>query len=227
MLSGEWAFCGQQRTNKAMIDVSTYKYRIKRSLRGCRLRPSIGLCLFEEGYCADVFGYLISLPFLDRWHHYPDEIMERWGAYYQDNAVVFNWKNSYKFIHMPWDWDHIKTEVRRPDETWAKKHYSWDGGEPDDRWGGTYPYTYTLKNGTVQERLATIFVERREWRRKFLKWCPLFAKVRISLDISFNGEVGEQSGSWKGGTIGCGWDLKKGESPLDALRRMEKERKFT
>ena len=81
--------------------------RIRRSLRGCKLRLSLGITLFEEtGYCLDFLGFLIALPFLDRWVYHPVEILDRWGFYYADNALVFNWKNKYKFIHMPWDWDH-------------------------------------------------------------------------------------------------------------------------
>lgn len=62
--------------------------RTKRSLRGCRLRPSLKLVLFEEGYCLDLLGFLISLPFMDRWHRYPTEICDSWGLYYMDSALV-------------------------------------------------------------------------------------------------------------------------------------------
>ena len=41
------------------------------------------------------------------------------------------------------------------------------------------------------------------------------------------GAPGERNGSWKGGVLGCGWDMLKGETPLDTLRRMERERRFT
>jgi hypothetical protein len=39
-------------------------------------------------------------------------------------------------------------------------------------------------------------------------------------------EVGEEAGSWKGGVLGCGYTLLPNETPLQCLRRMEKERKF-
>ena len=100
------------------------------------------------------------------------------------------------------------------------------GKEPDSRHEEQFAYHYTLKSGEVQERIATIHVERREWRQKWLRWCPLFAKKSTSIDVQFNGEVGERTGSWKGGTIGCGWDLRKGETAEQALRRMERERSF-
>ena len=39
-------------------------------------------------------------------------------------------------------------------------------------------------------------------------------------------EVGKKKGSWKGGCIGCSYDLKPGETPEECLKRMEKEREF-
>lgn len=216
-------------------------HRVRRSLRGCRPKLSLGLSLFEEGFDLDFFGFLIALPFLDRWAYDPHEIMEKWGVYYYQAAIVFCWGRESKRVHMPWDYDHIKHEVRRPDGSWVPYVASYDvgplrvvndagatmgGKEPDGRWEATYPYRYTLKDGTVQERTAKCHVERREWRQKWLKWCPWFALKRQSLDVEFNDEVGERTGSWKGGCIGCGWDMLPNESPEQTLRRMEAERKF-
>jgi len=89
----------------------------------------------------------------------------------------------------------------------------------------TYDYVYRLKNGQTQIRQATVFVERRTWR---MKWWPLlpFRKVRTSIDVHFSDEVGEGTGSWKGGCVGCGYGMLHGETPLECLRRMEQERKF-
>lgn len=89
----------------------------------------------------------------------------------------------------------------------------------------TYDYKYTLKNGEVQHRKATVFVERRTWR---MRWWPLlpFKKVSTSIDVAFDSEVGDRSGSWKGGCTGCGYEMKHGETPLECLRRMERERTF-
>lgn len=89
----------------------------------------------------------------------------------------------------------------------------------------TWDYRYTLKNGTVQYRKATICLHRMTWR---MRWWPLlpFKKVSTSIDVKFNGEVGEGAGSWKGGTIGCGYTILPHETPFKCLRRMESERKF-
>ena len=211
--------------------VYVYKRRfwreLKLSLRGCRFKLSLNLDLFEEGFCLDLFGFLIPLLFLDRYRYQPYEIMESWGIKYFERAIWLHWGRKYKSIYMPWMLDHMKVEVLRPDGRWVPYVASYDHGkEPDGRWQESYPYQYRLRSGEVQERTATIYVERREWRQKWLRWCPLFAKKSQSIDVQFSDEVGERSGSWKGGCIGCGYEMRKGESPRDTLRRMERERVF-
>jgi hypothetical protein len=115
-------------------------------------------------------------------------------------------------------------EVQRQDGSWVLYSPEWrEGSEPDGRHSEMHPYTYVLNNGEVQERMATIYKERRTWHRK---WLPFCTKVVTSISVEFNGEVGERSGSWKGGCTGCGYDIREGETMLECLRRMEIERKF-
>lgn len=109
----------------------------------------------------------------------------------------------YAAFDMPWAWRHRKHEVL---------------SEPK-----SHPYTYRLRSGEVQERTATIKEERRLWTRP---WLPYKRESRY-IDISFSDEVGERSGSWKGGVLGCSFDMLEGETPLTTLRRMEAERRFT
>lgn len=110
--------------------------------------------------------------------------------------------SAHRSFYMPWAWKHRLHEVLT---------------EPE-----THPYTYTLRSGEVQHRMATIKVYRRTWTRW---WLP-FKRVSTSIDVEFSDEVGERSGSWKGGCIGCGYEMRPGETPLQALRRMELMRKF-
>lgn len=208
----------------------SYIKRIKRSLRGCRPRLSFSLDLFEEEYCLDFFGFLIALPFLDRWHREPEEMMESWGfsVYWADRYVVWRWGSYWKSIDMPWAFRHLITEVRKPDGTWVEAIEEWTAkeGESDGRWKETYDYTYTLKSGEIQHRKADIHVRRMTWVWRWTYWLKWPRKVRTSIDIRFDDEVGERTGSWKGGCTGCGWDLKPNETPLESLRRMERERVF-
>lgn len=84
-------------------------------------------------------------------------------------------------------------------------------------------YTYMLKNGEIQKVTAKCYKDKRQWHRK---WFPFLKMVRVSIDINFSDEIGERSGSWKGGVLGCGYDMLKNETMKQCLRRMEKERKF-
>lgn len=215
-----------------------YWRRIKRSLKGCRPSFSLGLLSFEEGFTLDVFGLMLALPyFFNRWHKEPEEIMDRWGFYYfpDGSDFVVEWGRFHKRFAMPWSMKHICHEVLTPSGKWVPEKT--DYSKPDDiygghqwrvdgRWVGYYVYRYRLASGELQVRTATVHVERREWRQRWLSWTKRFAKVRTSIDVAFSGEVGERTGSWKGGCIGCGYDIKPGESAEQALRRMESERVF-
>lgn len=206
----------------------SFRNELRRSLRDCRFRPSFGLCLFEEGYSLNLFGFFVPLLFLDRWAREPHEIMESWGVSYADKSLHLNWGSRYKIFWMPWLREGVQHDVLREDGTWAKRTYSWDG-EPDRRHVTSHPYRYVLRDGTVQDRTATVHVERSRyvWRcvRKMPLFWPLFA-WKYYLEVQFSDEVGERSGSWKGGCVGCGYEMKPGETALDTLRRMERERVF-
>lgn len=186
--------------------------------------------------------FFISLPFIRS--KYDECDPPRYGFYFYSEdswyptSFVWCWGRKVKFFHMPWDYDWVRTSVLRKDGEWEHETTQEKlGGERNKRfrdkelwegvfWKETHPYTYVLKNGTVQERTATIGVEEREWRPRWFKWTSLFKFVRKTISVEFNDEVGERTGSWKGGTLGCGYDLLPGETPLECLRRMEKERSF-
>lgn len=153
--------------------------------------------------------------------------------FYIGGGGNFEGGRKWKTIHMPWSFEWCRTSMLLKGGEWAhslrgkgnRKDFYKDEWK-DKQWAETHPYTYTLKNGIVQKVEATIIVQEMEWRQRWLMWTKLFNKVRKSINIDFNQEVGEQTGSWKGGTLGCGYDLLPDEEPIDCLRRMEKERKF-
>ena len=125
-----------------------------------------------------------------------------WLYYGQDTGKSVDRGRFGKTFYMPWAWRHLKTEVLSGKET--------------------YPYRYILRNGEMQERTATINAVCMTWWRP---WLPFF-RSRSYIHVEFNEEVGEGINSWKGGTIGCGYDMKRGETARQALCRMERERKF-
>jgi hypothetical protein len=174
-----------------------------------------------------LFNVYVRLAFLQRFAREPEEMMETWGISYSTAPATLwlRWGARYKLITMPWcDWHHVSTEVLLPDGTWAPEVNSWERDKtPDGRHTETHPYNYLLRNGEVQRCTATIFVERRTWRLRRLRF---IRKSRTSIDVSFSEEMGEGRGSWKGGTLGCGYDLKPNETPRECLKRMERERRF-
>lgn len=149
------------------------------------------------------------------------------------------WRRGVSVSVDPFEWKFQRHEVRCGGElcTMRSDHYlmpywmpfvgSWEADKlPDGRDVYVFPYTYTLKSGEVQVRTAMVFVSRMTWRPLCLQWTSLFEKERTTIDVTFSDEVGERTGSWKGGTTGCSYELRPGETPEECLRRMEKERKF-
>lgn len=86
-----------------------------------------------------------------------------------------------------------------------------------------HSYRYIRRSGEVQKRTATCTLEERKWHRK---WFPFLTLTSRVIDVEFSDEVGERSGSWKGGTTGCSYEMRLGETIEGCLRRMEAERKF-
>jgi len=208
------------------------------------------LCLFEEGYSLHVHlgwpNIFIKLPFLRRWHREPHEMMESWGLSLFTSDVHLNWGRRGKIIDLPWKATWVRTSLLLADGTWVHEtrmrrcqfpnypltdsrrqpHGTWFKIKEEHAWSETWPYKYMLRSGEVQQRNATLRVEEREWRWKWVAWLPFPRGIQRSIDVRFDDEVGERSGSWKGGCVGCGYDLRPHEMPVDALRRMEAERKF-
>jgi hypothetical protein len=184
---------------------------------------SLALCLFEEGFIADVFGLFIPLPLKSREVH-TDEIMESWGfsVSFADRCIHFNWAHHTRIWEFPWAFKHYSTHVRDAAGSW--NHKRCDAVE-DLRYEQTFPYVYVLESGERQERTATVYVERMEWRWRWFPH-PITAKVSVTIDVTFNEEIGERVGTYKGGTVGCDWEMLPGESMGEAVARMEAERKF-
>lgn len=158
----------------------------------------------------------------------------RYGFYFMERYFVWQWGHDtgrskdrrvrWSF-DLPWAWSHIRHSFYWPD---GKLHHHAAKGEyrhPEET-QLSFPYTYTLRSGTVQHRTATVNGEEMEWRWNWLKWLPWPRKIRRSIGVSFDDEVGEETGSWKGGCMGCGYEWKRDETLEQALRRMERERKF-
>lgn len=203
-----------------------------------RWSVTIGLALFT---------IYLSMPFLNWLNRDLSEDGESgfgdtWGFSYRfgrewGESLHLNWGGRCKIVHMPWSMIWVRTSYLAADGNWLHEkssdpkdftdHWHWKKNEVEPaQWREAYPYSYTLKNGTVQNCTATVTVDEMEWRRRGWPWSKVGRKVRQYIDITFDAEVGERAGSWKGGVLGCSYDLRPGETPLQCLRRMERERKF-
>lgn len=108
----------------------------------------------------------------------------------------------FTIIAMPWQWRQRQHNILTKPEF--------------------HSYQYRLKSGEVQDVVAEINIETRMYVRP---WIP-YKKTWKYIDIEFSEEVGERRGSWKGGCLGCSYEMLPGENALQTLRRMEAERKF-
>lgn len=191
-------------------------------------RPRINLDLI-------FFSLSLILPFRNSWTDECDP--PKWGLAIHNNTVwIYRggkgnmkgggkwWTWNIPFITMDW----VRTSILLKDDTWEhetkgnhKSFYKDEWKEKQKSW--TYDYTVKYDGEVIP---TTIYVDEREWRPKWLKWTKLFAKTRRGIDVHFSKECGKRKGSWKGGTLGCGYELLSNETPLDCLKRMEKERNF-
>jgi hypothetical protein len=182
----------------------------------------------------------------------PDGYQESnsYGFYFDTDALVLQWKGENEFMYYPWElvyhsyyeqveYQNIsKLPHAIPEVRWVKiedtqdtlisgsYHKSTNGPHGQLAKKYNFPYTYTLNSGKIQYRTATVYVCRREWRRRWLGFTSLFSHGETCIDVQFNEEVGERSGSWKGGVTGCSYKMLPGETSKMTLERMEKERKF-
>jgi len=202
----------------------------------------LGLSYQEAG--DDSYAHLHIMPIfgnifihLNRKYNYDNTYEEerQWGfTYYfsrdMRHDIHLKFGDKSKIIELPTMWEWQRTSTLLNDGTWDNEtkgnRKPFTGEENLNIFKETHTYTYTLESGVVQRRKATITVREMEWRRRALQWTNKFNMVIKSIDINFDEEVGERSGSWKGGCIGCGYNMNKNETPYETLKRMQKERKF-
>jgi len=197
-----------------------------------------GLYLFEEGFSFLFLKWFFKLRFLPR--REPRDFIESWSVSYSDKAIFIyfgvketsrnNYSSRVKILWMPWDWGPcVRRQIVNNDGVLVDEISDYQPPYRDNRKIHTAPYTYTRNNGDIQNRIATFTEGEMEWRWRITHKLPFRIgpkKVSRSIWVSFDNEIGEKTGSWKGGCTGCGYEMLSFEKPLDTLRRMEAERKF-
>lgn len=191
-------------------------------------RPRINLDLI-------FFNLTIILPFRNKWTDECDS--PKWGMAIHNNTFWLYkggkgnmnggnnwWTWNIPFITKEW----VRTSILLKDHTWehetpglSKSFYNQEWKDSQASW--EYNYTDSYDGEVIP---TTIYVVEREWRPKWLTWTRLFSETNKIIDVHFSKECGNRKGNWKGGTLGCSYKILPGETPLDCLKRMEKERKF-
>lgn len=210
---------GMQRINKESIDFKWGYFAPRFGFEFYFTQGGYSHAYWSVTFCFIWGLFNIRLPFKTKLGEQFDP--PRYGMYLHESTLNFpRGRDRNKYWHLPWfsmKWE--KSEAIYKDGTWGngeyenKEHFKYE----------SYPYVYTLENGQIQNRTAKCCVKRMQWKRK---WFPFAKHVRTYIDIEFSDEVGERSGSWKGGCTGCSYDMLKDETMEQCLRRMESERKF-
>lgn len=159
---------------------------------------------------------------------------EDWNASYGfstfEDAIHLNWRLWLKLIYLPWSYGSaIRHSVFDPSgrkRPYVAEYGNETGVFKDGRCVEKHPYVYVLRSGEIQHRTATIYGDEMEWRLRYFPWLPWPRKIRRSISIDFDAEVGERTGSRKGGVTGCSFEWRDGESMKSCLQRMQHEREF-
>lgn len=173
--------------------------------------------------------------------------------YIFENALTLKWKRkTILWWQLPFfTWEHMKHKAECHINVYKPEivgYISTDILEDD---GKSYQENETINKIKVPYKdsydgevvNATIWKEYRIWKRKWLTWLPFkepdeyFDKKlpkwlwwtesrRDYIEIEFDKGVGRRKNTWKGGCIGCSYDLLPNEGAIDCLLRMEKEKQF-
>lgn len=207
------------------------KYRFNLTYEICGYfdnRPRVNISLI-------LFSLTFILPFRNKWTDECD--CPSWGIAIHNNTFWLYkggkgnmnggsnwWTWNIPFLTKEW----VRTSILLKDGSWEHETRGNRKNFYEDEWKNKqkkWEYDYTDKHDSTVVP-TTIYVDEREWRPKWLLWTKRFARVQRSIDVHFSQECGSRKGSWKGGTIGCGYVMKPNETPLECLKRMELERKF-
>lgn len=201
-------------------------------------------CGYEEGngeLHISLLGWhsVFKFPWKSKRFPYGDCDAPQWGIAIHDSTLwIYRGGNgNLGGGSRWWTWDipfftsvHIRHQVECESgmvdyDTLMKREDKTYVALKDNEYVHKYHYDYKDSfDGTIVP--CTYWVEEREWRRKWLTWCKIGRIVRRYIEIEFDGEVGKGKESWKGGCIGCSYDLLAGETPEECIKRMERERKF-
>lgn len=143
------------------------------------------------------------------------------GPQTHDSSTTKSWCK-----HLPWkQWRCVRHSIYSPDGSYfyTEESNKCNWMEYFDKKNLCPASHFGFEDYDGEMIVATCIIEEREWHRGegWFKWLRRLYPPKIcrSLDLLFSAEVGPQKGSWKGGTIGHGIDMLKGEAPQQAFER--------
>lgn len=201
--------------------------------------PKFGLTLMlnrgsyeDASYSLSVclgWGYLnINLPFTTSIGESCDP--PRYGVTLCGNTLMLylggkmNEFNQCDSVLHTWDipfvsYNHEGWFVKDPNGVWVDKTILSEDGLKSLK--EVTDFTYVTSSGNTQHRKATHHLQKGIWHRK---WFPFLKIVEVSLEVEFDEGTGDREEySWKGGVIMMSCELNKGETPLERLKRLEKD----
>lgn len=149
-----------------------------------------------------------------------DFLQVYYGQRTHDSSTDKSW-----CYHLPWkQWRHVRYSVYTPSGELFCTEKKGEDFLSFMRIRDTCPQVhFGFEDYDGEMIVASCRIEEREWKKGegWFKWLQWFSstKTRRSLDIQFSSEMGPGKGSWKGGTIGHGIDMKHGETPRQAFER--------
>jgi hypothetical protein len=170
----------------------------------------------------------LPLPFLTRFMQEdfewgPPAYGFAWMWYAHGEPIQLHWGYRYKIIEMPWEPYCTSYQYLSAAGEWREAEAA-----PEPMWNIVRPYHYLRSDGSVQESTATVYRRKRESRwhwfgmgriSQFLRRIqPFGVRVRDSIEVDFSPSMED--------CRGCGYQMKPGESPIDTLSRMQRERRF-
>lgn len=211
---------------------------------------------YRKNFNISLFGLSLHF-YLNFWKSKEEGIESpQYGLYWFEDSLVLCWGKKSKHLQLPGTLKYYRQSllVRGPgkDVGWEQDYFYWVDdyskwskkrkGPTKEFWKDNWkdraytleaPYFYAYRKGEedimIQKTKATVTVKEMEWRR--FRWTKLGRLIRRSIEIDFEIGIGEGVERMKYGspcgTLGCSYEMKTNEKPLETLRRMERERVFT
>lgn len=166
-------------------------------------------------------------------HNYTEHYSRKYGvAYFDQGLCVYygkqsNDQNKTWYWGIPWLYFRlIKREILNPDDSLyytTDSHGSAYWNEYDDAKAGCGKILFVVKDYDDKTVEVTAHIERHVFRRGAgaFQWLGYVTPDAVykRLELNFQSEVGRDKGSWKGGITEWSVLMRKGETPVDTMKR--------